>query len=270
MQLEKKVDNPGRGRGRGRGRGKNPGRGKKTVDKGPSSSWKKNDMNGDDDWETWMDEDYDYDYWNDADQWYGTESGGWDEEPAPTRPSKKPKTNNNKEAAAKPKASKARKASPKAAPEPSASSAKAEPAKRKRAPKREDSEAAPKERKTTRKTKVSEELKKLDPAPATEKEQKNEIMQALWFAKDLTEDNAKEELHRTVPNFKKLGYDSVLNIYWVRRGVRGVGVGVKSVSEGKDFAFFGFKAECECWIYAMAAALKAAEIMASLLKLNSY
>lgn len=92
-------------------------------------------------------------------------------------------------------------------------------------------------------------------------------MAALWFAKDLTEDNAKEKLHSTVPNFKKLGYDSVFNIYWKRRGVQGVGVGVKSVSEGKDFALFGYKAECESWIYAMAAALKAAEILASLLKL---
>ena len=102
---------------------------------------------------------------------------------------------------------------------------------------------------------------RLDPAPTLHKDQKSEIVQFLRLAKDFTDENAKEELRKLVPDFKGLWYDSKLNIYWVRKGMKGVGVGVSSRSEGKDFAYFGFLTVCDNWIFAIAAAIKAAEIM---------
>ena len=133
--------------------------------------------------------------------------------------------------------------------------------------KKDDDAQEEKKRPRSRSAKDSHSLGKkperLPPAPTTQKDQKLEILKFLRLTKNLGEDNAKEQLRALVPDYKGLGYDGSLNIYWVRKGVKGTGVGVKSMSEGKDYAHFGFLSCCDGWIVAMATAIKAAEILVS-------
>ena len=52
----------------------------------------------------------------------------------------------------------------------------------------------------------------------------------------------------------------------MQKGVKGIGCGVTSKTEGKDIAFFGYKAMCESWIYAIAAAIKSADLFVSFMR----
>ena len=105
----------------------------------------------------------------------------------------------------------------------------------------------------------------LPPAPDTEKEIKKEIYDFLLETRTLTQLNAKEHLRKLVPEYKVLGYTAKLNIYWVRRKVQGVGVGITSITEGQDVGFIGFKPLSPNWITAIAAAIKAGDIFAAFL-----
>lgn len=128
-------------------------------------------------------------------------------------------------------------------------------------------EEEPKGKKTKNKrSKVCGQQITPQPAPMTQKEQKKEILDFLDKARHLQDDNAKDELRKLTTDFAAAGYDCSCNIYWNRRGQQGVGVGVKSKSEGKDIAFFGYKSMCDQWIYAIAAAIMAAEIYATFLQ----
>lgn len=126
--------------------------------------------------------------------------------------------------------------------------------------------AKPKKAREGKKTEESQ--KDLAPASTDPKELKAEILAFLQKAKELTEENAKSELRSMVPAYGAKGYDCSLNIYWARRGVQGVGVGVKPKAEDKDIAFFGFKPVCDDWIFAITAAIKAGDIFAPLMQTN--
>lgn len=145
----------------------------------------------------------------------------------------------------------------------SAETPRAKPEDRKRKIKPEDSEREPKEPNKPAKRANKKEAKeeKYDPVPTTPKEQRKEMRSFLESvkAKDLNEDNARSVLRSMVPAFKT--GECALNVYWVRRGIKGVGVGVTSRSEGNDFAFFGFRSISDDWILCIATALKAADML---------
>ena len=130
-----------------------------------------------------------------------------------------------------------------------------------RAPKKakasEKAEAASPRTRPTKKAKTSVPI---DPPVLTPKEQRKEILDFLLASRELTEENAKVELKKMIPDHKTAGCDCSLNIYWQQRGVWGIGVGAKSSSEGKDVGFWGYKAMSDSWIFAIAAAMKAGDI----------
>lgn len=111
----------------------------------------------------------------------------------------------------------------------------------------------------------------MDPAPQTRKEQRKEIYEFLLACKDFTDDNAKDNLKQMVhPNFRNSEVAFRMNIYWYRKNVWGAGVGVKSLKENKDFAFYGYKTRCDSWIFAIAAAIKSADILAPFKHINVF
>ena len=139
-------------------------------------------------------------------------------------------------------------------------------------PKTEDNqveeEASKKDQKKRKQANTSKEVAARPiPNPAlTMKEQKKEILDFLKMAKDLTDENAKETLRAKCYQFKAPGYDCVFNVYWVQKGVKGVGCGVTSKKENKDVAFFGYKTMCDSWIYAIAAAIKSADLFVTFMR----
>ena len=268
-QLERKADPPARGRGRGKGAGRG-GRGGGKGEKAKDTNKSKKD-------EQVYDDPHDP-------NWHWSESTGWyyyEEEPTASRKKRNAGSKDDKDDKEKPKRAKTRSAA-------SAASAPVEEvpdksAKRKRkgepteaeADKKPKKEHPPKDGKRSKEAKEAKVVKdvkvkrskkgELDPpplpAPKTEKEVKQEILEFLVACKDLTDENAKDEIKHMMPNnYGAFGYECSLNIYWARRGVKGVGCGVKSKVEQCDVSFFGFKCMCESWIFAIAAATKAADI----------
>lgn len=201
--------------------------------------------------------------------WHWTEEWGWYWEEVPKRKSSKrvglDKGDKPKAKRAKPAASAA------SAPSAPAEAAKKPERKRAKPSSTEENEAVdkPDGKKKSRSSSSKEtrnpksDAPHPEPAPTTEKEMKLEILAFLMSIKDCSEETAKDEIKKLLPNYTALGYDCSLNIYWVRRGVKGIGCGVKSKSENLDVSFFGFKAVCDSWIYAIAAAVKAADIHAT-------
>ena len=125
-------------------------------------------------------------------------------------------------------------------------------------------EAEPKKRRS-KKEKV---VIPIEPAPLTKKEQRKEIIAFLEKAKDFTDENAKASLKALLPNYSANGFDCSPDIYWERKGVKGIGCGVRCQSEGKNVGYFGYRVQCDSWIYAIAAAIKSADIFVTFLHLN--
>lgn len=276
-QLEMKGDPvTGRGRGRGRGRGKPTGRGNKpnAEKKKPSKASQKvaeKTWEQDWSWDPYMDEMEDEWGWNPSggseSAWPTGDVKGEEAQPEPAtkrrRKSKEP-TPSGASNKADTKAEKTEVAKGKNNDKTKKHVAKT-PAEKKVTEKNADLEETkkrPRSRSAKDSSRKGKKLERLPPAPTTQKDQKLEIVKFLRLTKDLTEDNAKEQLKDLVPDYKGLGYDGTLNIYWLRKGVKGTGVGVKSVSEGKDYAHFGFLSCSDNWIIAMATSIKAAEILA--------
>ena len=86
---------------------------------------------------------------------------------------------------------------------------------------------------------------------------------------DKSDEEIKELFKADLPlkEYVKAGFN--LNIYWIRRGVKGVGCGVTSREEGKDVGFYGYRTQCECWVVAMAAALKSCDIFCTFYALET-
>ena len=252
-QLDAKGEEPGRGRGRGRGRGKGVAKAnaKSSSSKGPKNPGKTEEGDGEnlevDEWESkewqWEDEyvwtdEYGY-------VWVGTEETVPEKEPKKKKPRRTTST------------------------DPTAASATTEPKKKRSRSKADHEKSAPapreKKQRKANNPKASPEHGLLPPAPDTEKEIKKEIYDFLLETRTLTQLNAKEHLRKLVPEYKVLGYTAKLNIYWVRRKVQGVGVGITSITEGQDVGFIGFKPLSPNWITAIAAAIKAGDIFAAFL-----
>ena len=275
MQIDQKSkDHPAGGRGRGRGRGK--GRGRGTTKKDDDD-----DEYDDGVWDEWMKRDQVWDG-----NWHWAKGYGWYwEDKAPAKPAKTKGNNRAKNAVAsagstEPKKKKARnqkdkkdeetkpekprKKTPSPKPEPEQAAApKAQKGKERSEP--EDPQPKKRSRKEPQKKSapVAEEVAEFKDAPTKSKDIKKEIYEFLVGAKDLTDENAREKLKAQVPKWSGLGVGMLFNIYWTSRGVKGVGVGVTSKKQQCDFAFFGYKSECDSWIYAIAAAIKSADILAT-------
>ena len=130
------------------------------------------------------------------------------------------------------------------------------------------SEKAAAESSRSRPTKKAKKTVPIDPPVLTLKEQRKEILDFLVLSKDFTEENAKEELRKMIPDHRAAGCDCSLNIYWQQKGVKGIGVGAKSASEGKDVGLWGYKTMCISWIFAIAAAIKAGDIYVTFMHLS--
>lgn len=282
-QIECRPEAPGRGKGRGRGPGRGTGRGGGNKTKQGKDAW------DDGTWDDWMEGDWDPNWkWSAGRGWY------WDDkvatkknepnEPKPKRARKAERKTHDSGAAGSSKPDKtAAKASRKRQ---NADSEEKKPAKSKRstteAEKEEDGEPKTKKEDVEPKTgKKKESEKKPEkhrdakaskaaepvPDPAfTLKEQKKEILDFLSMAKNLTDENAKENLRSEVHKFQAPGCGLVFNVYWVQKGIKGIGCGVKSKKENKDVAFFGYKSMCDSWIYAIAAAIKSAQLYVTFMR----
>jgi hypothetical protein len=286
-QIECRPAAPGRGKGRGRGPGRGTGRGGGNKSKQGKDAW------DDGTWDDWMEDDWDPNWkWSAGQGWY------WDDkvatkkkepnEPKPKRARKaERKTHDSGEAgSSKPDKTPAAKASRKRQ---NSDSEEKKPAKSKRstteAEKEEDVEPKTKKEDVEPKTgkkRIGEEAGETQkcegqqknavaaepvPDPAfTLKEQKKEILDFLSMAKNLTDENAKENLRSEVHNFQAPGCGLVFNVYWVQKGIKGIGCGVKSKKENKDVAFFGYKSMCDSWIYAIAAAIKSAQLYVTFMR----
>jgi len=130
----------------------------------------------------------------------------------------------------------------------------------------DDEENASKRRKTkqegegkTRKRKAA--IEPIPGPPANKKEQRDEILNFLLSVKDVKDEDAKATLKAMLPNYGANGFDCSPDIYWVRKGVKGIGCGVRCQSEGKSVGFFAYRAQCNSWIFALAAAIKSADIL---------
>lgn len=119
-----------------------------------------------------------------------------------------------------------------------------------------------------KKAKKPEKQEELMPSPGTKKEMKSEIFEFLVKSKDFTDDDAKEKLQEMMPNYQNCGVDCRLDTYWKRKNTMGVGVGVFSKGEQKNVGFFGFRTLTDNWIYAIAAAIKAGDILATLMHIR--
>lgn len=131
---------------------------------------------------------------------------------------------------------------------------------------KDEPKAEPNEQKgTKRKAKKLPKPQELEPCPDNKKDIKSEIFEFLMKSKDFTDDNAKEKLQEIMPNYQNCGVDCRLDTYWKRKKVQGVGVGVFSKGEQKNVGFFGFRMLTDNWVYAIAAAIKAGDILATLM-----
>ena len=118
---------------------------------------------------------------------------------------------------------------------------------------------------TKRKGKKHPKPQEMEPCPDNKKDIKSEIFEFLMKSKDFTDDNAKEKLQEIMPNYQTYGVDCRLDTYWKRKKVQGVGVGVFSKGEQKNVGFFGFRMLTDNWVYAIAAAIKAGDVLATLM-----
>eukprot|EP00435_Cladocopium_sp_Y103_P028100 s1890_g7.t1 len=266
---ERPAAAPGRGKGRGRGPGRGTGRGGGNTSKRAKGDGTWDDGTWDDGtWDSWMDADWDPNWcWSAKRGWYWEEkvdpkpkrarkaapdsgaagSSKPDKTPAAKAPRKRTNPDTDEQKAAKPKRSKTE----------TEKAEDVEPKEKDKQVKKEQPKNNQKKckKENTSKAEASETI--ADPA-FTSKEQKKEILDFLKMAKDLTDENAKETLRSRV--CRTPGCGCVLNVYWVQKGVKGIGCGVTSKKENKDVAFFGYKSMCDSWIYAMAAALKSADL----------
>ena len=261
-QLERKAKSD---KGRGRGRGKGPGRGrgakpkKGGEGKGVENDPEQNQQIYDDPWDP---------------NWHWTWEWGWYWEEVPNKKASKRAVMDKD---GEPKAKRAKSA--RSASAASAASAPAGPAEVAKKPEKKRAKpSSPEESKTVDKPdgkkknrtgsakdkrNPKSDAPRPEPAPTTEKAMKLEILGFLNSIKSCTEETAKDEIKKLLPNYHECGYDCSLNIYWARRGVKGIGCGVKSKSENLDVSFFGFKTICDSWVFAIAAAIKAADIHAT-------
>lgn len=237
-QIQNKPE-PGRGRGRGKGRGRGRGGGR-------GSGVEEAKENGE--------------------EWHFEEGLGWfwvgpekpeKKPPAPKRSTKKPEK--EQEVKAPPK--RRRKKEPET-PE-TVVEEKPEKAKKRKSEKTTEG-AEPKKRSRASK----KELKPIEPPPLTKKEQRKEIKAFLEVAKDLTDENARATLKSLLPNYGAHKFDCSPDIYWERKGVKGIGCGVRCQSEGKNVGYFGYRVQCDSWIYAIAAAIKSADIFVTVLQIR--
>lgn len=247
QQLDAKGEEPGQGRGgkgRGRGRGRGRGSAPASSSRGPAKKSEKlgGGENGGGDYE-WDEEGAEV--WSWEKNWVNTEYGWFwvGECEEVEKPKKKPRTKSS---------------------DPSAASAKAEPKKKRSRETEKIPEKSVSHKKRRPATAASEKPGLYLPlAPDNDKDIKKEIYDFLLETKTMTEENAKDNLRKLVPEYKVLGYTAKLNIYWVRRKVKGVGVGITSLTEGQDVGFIGFKPYCPNWVTAIAAAIKAGDIFAT-------
>ena len=112
-----------------------------------------------------------------------------------------------------------------------------------------------------RKTRSEKHVEPIPAAPMTKKDQKQEILDFLLKMRGVSEDDAKSTLKGMLPNYSANRFDCSPDIYWVRKGVKGIGCGVRCESEGKSVGFFAYRAQCNDWIFAIAAAIKSADIL---------
>ena len=247
-QIESKGETS---RGRGRARGRNKGRGRGRGGNKSSGSKRKQD-----------DEDYDEKNWfyeESLSKWFWV--GDDDDEPSKKKPKRK----------ASPKKPK-KTAIPKKTPTPKRESV---DSKKKRAASKGDEKEAKKQRTSASSQKPKQPdartlkrngrnetiVEPIPDAPMTKKEQKQEILDFILKMKGVSEDDAKSTLKAMLPNYSANGFDCSPDIYWVRKGVKGIGCGVRCQSEGKNVGFFGYRAQCNEWIFALAAAIKSADIL---------
>lgn len=271
MQIDQKAkDHPAGGRGRGRGKGMGKGRGRGTM--------KKDDDEHNDDagWDEWMKQDQ---LWDSNWRWAKDYGWYWEDKaaaaPAKAKSKKRAKDAVASAGSAEPNKKKARNEKDKK----DEKTKSEKPCKKTTSPKSEPKQAAAPNARKEKKHSEPEDLQpkkrsrkapkeesphvEFTDAPTKSKDIKKEIYEFLLGAQDLTGENARAYLKSKVPNWPGLGVGMLLNIYWVSRGVKGVGVGVTSKKQRCDFAFFGYKSECDSWIYAIAAAIKSADILAT-------
>ena len=246
QQLNQKES---KGRGRGRGRGRGNGKNNKDEDDEYENKWEVPD-----------------------DGWVWYDGYGWYYEGDQVPKSKKPKSKDDKpdkpdktekpnkpDKPAKSKGTKRKTSTPTGK---SSTDKKTQDENKKTTKAKKDQEPVVKKaRKAASKTDTANAAAEPMPAVTTQKDQKKEILEFLHKCKDLTDENARDTIKSMIPNFKKHAYECSLNIYWVRGKQLGVGVGVTSKTQKSDVAFFGYRSECDTsWIYAIAAAIKAAEL----------
>ena len=254
-QIESKGETS-RGRGnKGRGRGRGRGNGRKQKDGQPDDSWYYEETLAC--W-FWVADEYKEDKTNVV--------------PRKRKPAPKKGATPKKEAIPKKKLSPKKNASPKD----KSSSSKAEEKpkskddkdSKKRTNKSKDKADDENASKKPRKSQAAQGSKKRKDAiepipgpPTTTKQQREEILNFLLEMKDVPEENAKTALRSMLPNYSANGFDCSPDIYWVRKGVKGIGCGVRCQSEGKNVGFFAYRAQCNSWIFAIAAAIKSADIL---------
>ena len=236
-QLKQKPVTKGKGKGRGgggRGRGGKQASGgdaETELEKAPRLGRKRKMAGQKDEWDgydPWVEGGE----WDQAEWWAGDPAGSawaydyeaWVEgedakrdlgdkalEKEPKRQPKKPRKND-------PEAKNGQEAALEA-------SAVAETASNKKRKTSNGEEPAPKAKANKRKPKQpkAEPLEEpVDPVPTTAKEQRKEIKAFLESVQDFSEENAKD-LRTRVPAFRT--GECSLNVYWTRRGVKGVGWG---------------------------------------------
>ena len=229
-------------RGRGRARGRNKGRGRGRGGNKSSGTKRKQD-----------DKDENWFYEESLDKWYWV---GNDDEPS----KKKPKSKATAKKRASPKKSPTRKrvdSKNKRA----ASEGEEKETKKQRTSSSSKKEKQPDARTLKRNGRKEKNIEPIPDAPMNKKEQKQEILDFILKMKGVSEDDAKSTLKAMLPNYSANGFDCSPDIYWVRKGVKGIGCGVRCQSEGKNVGFFGYRTQCNEWIYAIAAAIKSADIL---------
>ena len=97
-----------------------------------------------------------------------------------------------------------------------------------------------------------------EPVPTTQQGMFDAVKKFLYglTLKEVTVESAKSDMVSALGTFSECR----LNKYWVRGSI-----GVRSTTEGKDFAYFSYKVDgydsTVCWIYSTAANLKGAELL---------
>ena len=237
-QIEQKPE-PGRGRGRGKGRGKGRGGGR--------GSRVKEYQEGDEEW-----------HWEPGLGWFwvGTEK----QQKKRSTPKRKAKKLDKEEKVETTKKQRKKKGQ-------TVEEKQEKPTEK---PKKRKSQTTDGEEPKKRSTKTKKELKPIEPPPFTKKEQRKEILAFLEAAKDFTDENARASLKGLLPNYGAHNFDCSPDIYWERKGVKGIGCGVRCHSEGKNVGYFGYRVQCDSWIFAIAAAIKSADIFATFLHSDGF